>query len=142
MKYIFILVFFFTGFSFVEAGFSQATKAPLSQEESEKLRYELIGRLIEQGNVSLKGKKGCENFVRFKQDSVGRFMAWSLSFYSRDQVNSVEVTCDQQKSGELCAVNFYADSKGESPWSCGLRFLYKTKKRQIQSSSIECIGTC
>lgn len=142
VKYIFILNLLLISSSFANTGSSQATESSLSTEDSEKLHFELINKLIDQGTLSLKGKKGCESFVQFKQDTVGRFMAWSLSFYSRDQANSVDVSCDKQKTEKTCSVNFSADSKGNSPWSCGLRFLYKMKNRQIQSSSIECIGTC
>lgn len=130
-----ISVLFFCSLSFFYA------EAEAS-EDPEKLRFEILSQLISQGGLSLKGKQGCESFAQSKQETVGRFMAWSLSFYSKDQANSVEVKCDKRKNDETCSVNFYADSKGESPWSCGLRFLYKPKKKQIQSSSIECIGTC
>jgi len=141
MKYILIPVFLFVSSSWA-SGEMKENKSTLAAEGKERLRYELIDKLIENGNLSLSNKKYCENFVKNKHETVGRFMAWSLSFYSSGQDNSVEAACEKLKIGEFCSVTFKADSKGGSPWSCGLRFRYDAKKREIQNSSLECIGSC
>lgn len=108
----------------------------------EGVRYELLRLLIAEGNHSLTNRKFCEKFVQGGQDTVGKFIAWNLSFYSDKQANSLVAACDGKPGTKLCTITFYADSKGESPWACGLRFKYDSKKSKVDTSTIECIGTC
>lgn len=114
----------------------------LTQEQTEKQNYELLALLMENARVSLSGKKFCDSFVKSKHETVGKFMAWSLSFYSKDQANSVQSSCEKINGAEFCTIEFDANSKGESPWSCGLRFQMRPKRKGLQVKTIECIGTC
>jgi hypothetical protein len=142
MKKIFIVIFLLTNFSLAAKDAKVGLKTTDSIAGKQAQHFELISLLISKEKVSLKGMKNCENFFKSNQDNVGRFMAWSLSFYIPRQDNSIEVHCEKQKNNEICSLIFYTDSKGESPWACGLRFLYESKKGIIQDSSFECIGSC
>lgn len=74
---------------------------------------------------------------------MGSFVAWSLSFYEKGVQNSVDVSCDDLSArNTTCHVTFSADSAGESPWACGLRFKLKTKSWTIDRSSFHCTGSC
>jgi len=125
MTKIFIVIFLFTNYSLAASDPKVDLKHTDSVEGKQKQHFELISMLISKEKVS-----------------VGRFMAWSLSFYSPRQDNSIEVHCKKLKNNEICSLNFNSDTKGESPWSCGLRFLYESEKGIIQDSSFECIGSC
>lgn len=137
MKNIIIILFIFS------TTLSHASAESVDQEVTkEKLSYNLLSGLLAKGTTPLKGRAMCETFVNSGQDTVGRFISWSLSFYHRGKDNSISSECKKLKGHSECTVNFAADSKGESPWSCGLRFKYNTKKSSIDFKSIECVGTC
>jgi hypothetical protein len=106
----------------------------------ENLRYELLNAVMSGSSQRLTSKKSCENFVSNGQDTIGKFVSWSLSFYEADKDNRIETNC--LNSDQSCTVEFFADSKGEGRWACGLRFKYDRKKHKIDSKSVECIGSC
>ena len=111
-------------------------------QDLEKLKYEMLSTLFKNAATSLKDKTFCEAFSKNGQDTVGKFIAWSLSFYAEEHANHLEAVCEKHLDTKRCTVNFYADSKNESPWACGLRFLYDSKKSKVDTSSIECVGSC
>lgn len=124
---------------------SQATPkmTEMSRESRENLKYGLLKSLMLNASSSLKGRKYCDSFVTNGQDTIGKFISWNLSFYEENQSNSVSATCEKANASfESCTVNFYADSKGESPWACGLRFKHEPKTKKIDFQSVECVGTC
>lgn len=84
---------------------------------SQKLRYELINKIKEGNHITLVGKKHCDSFIKNGKSTVGQFMAWNLSFFGKDQENSVEASCNKQDGANVCALTFNADSKSESLWS-------------------------
>jgi|JI9StandDraft_2_1071091.scaffolds.fasta_scaffold457601_1 hypothetical protein len=137
MKNIIIVLFIFLSI------LSPASAESVDQEVTkEKLSYNLLSGLLAKGTTPLKGRAMCESFVTGGQDTVGRFISWSLSFYHRGKDNSILSECKELKGQTECTVYFAADSKGESPWACGLRFKYNPKKSAIDFKSIECVGTC
>lgn len=138
---VFVLVSVFA-FKVTDANAAEAKNAENLEEQSEQKRFRLLRAAFDASNESLRTRLYCESFVQNQQDTVGKFIAWSLSFYGTGQDNSVRTQCEKRKNGETCTITFAADSKGESPWSCGLRFKFDSKTMKLDPKTLECIGTC
>lgn len=121
---------------------SQTNDQMTTLEKAEDLKFKLMRELFMMGGHKLNSQTGCQDFVKSKQDTVDRFIARNLSYFSPNQANSISAKCEQSDVHQLCSVEFHADSKGESPWSCGLRFLFDFKLQKIRKGTFECIGTC
>ncbi len=131
----------------LSAGASNApTPHPKADEatlvEAEKNREELLNVLLSNPSLSLKGRKFCETFVANGRGNVGKFISRSLSFFQEGQANSITGQCDSRESKATCKVEFLADSKGESPWFCGLKFKLNRKTSKIDPATLECTGSC
>lgn len=115
------------------------------------VRARIITTLMTHSREPLKGHEFCDSFTGLDgtKSTVGSFVAWSLAFMEQGVDNSVTVKCEPWKQGapwkrgkSQCDVSFNADSKGESPWSCGLRFEQDDAKKSIDPKSFQCMGTC
>ncbi len=115
-------------------------------QAGEKLKLELMNQLMTIGSQKLPKSNGCESFTfgGKKEITILDFFAWNLQYFSEGKANSITAVCNQSKmKSELqCELNFNADSRGESPWSCGLRINRERKSKTIRPDTLECIGSC
>lgn len=138
-----ILTFLFCALG---SGAESAKPAPEPPEE-QPLRFRLMSELLKVSGKALPRGKHCDfNLNDYEKSgplTIGKWMAWNLSFYQSGPANSIAATCAPAKKAKArCELNFQADSKGESPWSCGFRFDVRLPSHQIDVSTLECTGTC
>lgn len=119
----------------------EVTRPPTSANLSaEELRARLLSTLLRQSSRKLPGKNGCEAQAG---RILGDWVATNLSYFEADQANSIRASCEILPGAiQRCSVEFNADSKGESPWSCGFRFRIDRDLKKIDFKTLECIGTC
>jgi hypothetical protein len=116
-----------------------------AETAAEQTKFKLLLALGKIGTTKLPKDKHCDfNIGKGKQNvSIGEWIAWNLSFFKTDQSNSITATCKpKKKSFQSCTLNFNADSKGESPWSCGFQFVIDGEFQNVDLSTLECTGTC
>jgi hypothetical protein len=120
-------------------------RAASTDAPSENLDYDLVVALLRNANKPLPKQKHCDFHITGKSTTplLGEWIAWNLSFFEDGRANSLGAACRPSKPGvNSCTLDFKADSKGDSPWTCGFKFDYAPKSRKIDFSTLECTGTC
>lgn len=116
-----------------------------THNQKESLSFKLLASLIRQSVIFLEKKKNCDfsNSKSGEIKTVGDWIAWNLSFFHEGQNNSIASSCNvkDNKTSE-CKLNFHANMKSESPWSCGFQFDIDQKTFHILEDTIVCIGSC
>jgi hypothetical protein len=139
-------------FTFVALGtLPVAVPDAYAKDDDALTRARILTVLMTHALEPLKGHPHCASFtgVQGGKSTVGGFIAWNLAFMERGVDNAVTVRCEPWQDGaywrrgrSLCEVSFNADSKGESPWSCGLRFERDDATNSVDAKTLQCIGTC
>ena len=85
---------------------SPKASSQVSAQEQQILKFDLLKALLENVGLSLKGRSSCDIFVQSNHDTVGKFIAWSLSFYDEGQANRIHGACEKIKTSKNCTVYF------------------------------------
>lgn len=107
------------------------------------IEHKILSQLLAIPSTSLVKLKNCNVHTDvLKTPTLGEWISWNLSFFEPGKANGIEASCKVIKKQKQCQVEFFADSKSDSPWSCGLRFNMDSKTDSLVPSTIECIGPC
>ena len=111
--------------------------------ERQTVEHKLLSQLLAIPSTSLIKLKNCDVHTDvLKTPTLGEWISWNLSFFEPGKANGITTSCKVVKKQKQCQVEFFADSKSDSPLSCGLKFNMDSKTDSLDPSTIECIGPC
>ncbi len=104
--------------------------------------YSIIKNLTDVSTKPWSKHQSCQKFKTLQgpAKTIGDWFAWNVTHFEKGGYNELTSTCDSSKT-KTCRVQFDINSKGEKPYSCGIKF-NMNKDQSIDLTTLECYGNC